>query len=634
MHLDPSWHRQASLNVGIDEIESAVARALSVRLELEAFVVRDPKDAVRKAQLLARANEALEDAHLLGDLIVGAALAQREDSDPFAGTRAAAFVQTLSNPEAQALERDAARSSLRDLADDWLAERRRAVGHVAEVDFSDRDPFHWALEFPEVREQDGFDAIVGNPPFQGGRKISGALGGQYRDFLVTWIAGGARGGADLVAYFYLRAAALLRPAGVFGLIATNTIAQGDTREVGLDQLAAGEMTLFRGIPSRPWPGGANLEMATVWAQRGVWSGRYVLDGAEVGGITPSLAARSRVDGAAERLANNSRRAFIGSYQLGMGFVLSRDEAEKMVANDSRNADVLRPFLIGDDLNQRPDCSPSRWIIDFREWPEERAREYAEPFERLTRLVYPERANKDAAKYPRMVHEWWKYWNARPGLYRAIAPLSRCIAMTLHSKSVQPSLVPADFVFSHGLAIFAYDDDAHFGLLSSGFHWWWAVTHASTMRTDIRYTPTDCFETFARPDLTPDVADAGRALNEHRSALMLDRGEGVTATYNRFHDAHENAEDICQLRELHVELDSAVGDAYGWDDLELGHDFLDTRFGMRFTFESGVRQEVLDRLLELNQQRYAEEGRQGLHGRRKRTRQGATEEELTMELDGV
>ncbi len=634
MHLDPSWHRQASLNLGIDEIEGAVARALDVRLELEAFVVRDPNDAVRKAQLLAGADEALEDAHLLGDLIVGAALAQRDDSDPFAATHAAAFVQTLLDPKARAFDRDAARSLLRDLADDWLAERRRAVGEVAEVDFSDRDPFHWALEFPEVREHAGFDAIVGNPPFQGGRKISGALGGQYRDFLVTWIAGGARGGADLVAYFYLRAAQLLRPDGTFGLIATNTIAQGDTREVGLDRLAADDLTIYRGIASEPWPGGAHLETATVWARRDGWFGTYVLDRVEVGGITPSLAVRSRVEGNPERLAGNQDRSFQGAVVLGMGFVLSPEEAEAMLQADPRNADVVRPYLIGDDLNQRPDGSPSRSVIDFREWPEERARQYAAPFERLDRLVRPERAQKDASKYPRMVHEWWKFWNARPGLHHAIARLDRCIVITRHTKTVIPMLVPANMVYSDATTVFAYDDNAHFGLLSSGFHWWWAVTHASTIRTDIRYTPTDCFETFVQPNLTPVVADLGGALHEHRAALMLDRNEGLTTTYSRLHDPGDQAEDIAHLRELHVELDNAVRNAYGWEDLDLGHAFDDTRFGTRFTFASDPRQEVLDRLLELNHERYAEEVRQGLHGKKKSARKGAAFGALTLELDGV
>lgn len=103
-----------------------------------------------------------------------------------------------------------------------------------------RKPFHWLLEFPEVflRQDAGFSAIVGNPPFQGGQKITGAVGTDYRNYLVDYLANGQRGSADLCAYFFLNAANLLQPAGRFGLVATNTIAQGDTREVGLDQLAA------------------------------------------------------------------------------------------------------------------------------------------------------------------------------------------------------------------------------------------------------------------------------------------------------------------------------------------------------------------------------------------------------------
>ena len=151
------------------------------------------------------------------------------------------------------------------------APRARSARSQA-VEWADRDPFHWALEFPEVWRHGGFDAIVGNPPFQGGQKITGALGDQYRDYLVEWLAGGVRGSADLVAYFYLRAARCCGPSGGFGLIATNTVAQGDTREVGLDQLADGGLTLHRAISSEPWPGGANLEMATVWARRGEWAG--------------------------------------------------------------------------------------------------------------------------------------------------------------------------------------------------------------------------------------------------------------------------------------------------------------------------------------------------------------------------
>src|SRR5215218_6582961 len=113
----------------------------------------------------------------------------------------------------------------------------------------------------------------------------------------------------------------------------------------------------------------------------------------------------------------------------------------------------------------------------------------------------------------MVHEWWKYWRARRELYQALAPLSRCIAITSVSKVVQPMLIPTDAVFSHALVVFAYDDHAHFGLLSCGFHWWWAVTYASTLETRVRYTSTDCFETFAQPPLGSRVERLGGDLNK-------------------------------------------------------------------------------------------------------------------------
>lgn len=138
-----------------------------------------------------------------------------------------------------------------------------------------------------------------------------------------------------------------------------------------------------------------------------------------------------------------------------------------------------------------------------------------------------------------------------------------------------------------------------------------------MRTDIRYTPTDCFETFPQPQLTAAIEEAGRALNEHRAASMIENDEGLTKTYNRVHDPDDDNPGIVRLRQLHVSLDEAVADAYGWSDLDLGHGHHDTPWGTRFTFQPSVRQEILDRLLELNHQRYQEEVRQGLHDKPRR-----------------
>jgi hypothetical protein len=631
MHLDPHWHRQTSpVNIeAVAAIDAAVQRALKLRRDLEAFVVRDAHDAKRKTELLAEADDALDDAGLLGDLVVAAAVAQADDADPFTAM-SPAHVRTMLDPQATETDRTVARDYVHTLAADWLVETQRTTGDVPEVSFEDREPFHWPLEFPEVWQQGGFDAIVGNPPFQGGQKITSALGSQYRDFLVTWLAGGTRGSADLVAYFYLRASRLLRPTGGFGLIATNTVAQGDTREVGLDQLDSQGMTIYRAIASEPWPGGASLEMATVWMCRAGWEGARTLDRADVVGITPSLTVRSRTGGNAHRLRAYQRLSFQGSNVLGMGFVLSPEEAGTMLAADPRNAEVVLPYLTGEDLNQRPDGSPSRWVINFRDWPLEKAAEFELPFDRVRRLVRPERAkNKDV----RRREIWWQFTRPTLDLYDAIRDLERCMAITLVSKVVQPALVPTGLVYAHKLGVFAYGDTAHFGLLTSAAHWWWAVTRGSTLGAAPNYSPTDCFETFVQPELTTGVGELGGALNEHRAALMLDRQEGLTKTYNRVHDPEETSDDIVLLRELHTELDYAVRDAYGWTDLDLGHDFHPTKFGIRYTFAPVPRQEILDRLLELNHQRYAEEVRQGLHGKKaKRPKQPA--QEMTLGFDGV
>jgi hypothetical protein len=162
------------------------------------------------------------------------------------------------------------------------------------------------------------------------------------------------------------------------------------------------------------------------------------------------------------------------------------------------------------------------------------------------------------------------------------------------------------VFSEGTALFAYDDVFHFGVLSSAFHWWWTVKYASTLESRIRYTPSDVFETFPQPEYSASVGLAGRALDEHRRALMVDRHEGLTKTYNRVNSPGEIAADIVELRRLHVDLDAAVAAAYGWQDLDLGHDFQETRVGTRFTVAPAAQTEILDRLLELNHARFARE----------------------------
>ncbi len=144
----------------------------------------------------------------------------------------------------------------------------------AREQLQERRTFHWPVEFPEVFAGGGFDAFVGNPPFMGGQKITGAFGTDYRDFLVNNIANGQRGSADLCAYFFLRAHSLARSDNsMIGMLATSTIAQGGTRIVGLEQLVSfSATTIVRAVPSAAWPGPAALQVAHLWLRRGVWTG--------------------------------------------------------------------------------------------------------------------------------------------------------------------------------------------------------------------------------------------------------------------------------------------------------------------------------------------------------------------------
>ena len=595
--------------VAVKAVERLVGRALELRREMRGIETIGPADIGRKQGLNRETESCLATLETIADILTGAALKTAGERDPataltkFLESDAAVIqqlVEALDTPaEADALSR------ARDRAGERLDAGRPDGAPL-------RDPLHWPIAFPEVFSgpgTPGFDVFLGNPPFMGGQKITGAAGTDYRNHLIAWIAGGKKGSADLVAYFFLKSTKLARS---LGFLATNTIAQGDTSEVGLTQVIDGGWIIHRAFSSTGWPGVASLEIAKVWAGCRPWKGGRPLDGLPVARIDEMLYPASESGWRKQRLAANADQSFQGSILLGMGFTMSPGEAHALIEQDRRNDDVLFPFLGGEDLNKSPTQSAPRWAINFFDWPEERAREYADCFAIVEKMIMPERATvNDAA-----ARNWWRHLRPRPKLYRTIRPLTRVLAIALTSKSVQPCFVSANQVFANSLGIFAYDDDFHFGVLTSGFHHRWAVRYASSLRTDLRYTPSDVFETFPQPPYSDAVASSGRELDAHRSRLMKDRQLGLTSIQNLVHDPDiRTDEGVQRLRNLHVALDVAVRNAYGWDDLDLAHGFHAVRGqGVRFTFSLKASNRVLELLLELNRERYQAEVAAGLHKR--------------------
>jgi len=396
---------------------------------------------------------------------------------------------------------------------------------------------------------------------------------------------------------------LLSPSGQLGYVTTNTLIEGDTLAVGLLQLESRGWVVRRGTRAHAWPSAsANLSIIEIWASKASCSTDAVLDDDRVPRLTVDLQPFLTETGRPERLVENEGFAFIGSYVLGLGFTLEEPEAEAMIAEDTKNAEVLFPYVIGADLNRRPDCSASRWIVNFREWDEARARQYAEPWHKLERDVMPGRLQKDRHKYPRMVYEWWKFWQYRQGLEEATTDLDHVLAISLVGNTLLPVRVPTGQVFSHVCGVFAQDDFASLSVLSSSAHQAWVIRYTSTMRTDIRYAPSDVFLTFPRPAPTQELEELGRTLDTERRRLMLGRSLGLTKLYNQVHDPAVPDPAIVRLRDIHADIDRAVLAAYGWEDLdpEIGHH--ETKIGVRWTVSRQARFELLDRLLVENHRR--------------------------------
>ena len=592
---------------GALDVDTVVKRVTDRRQDLASEVSStDPARSTRTKQRLQQENE--EDLKLLtrvADAIVAVGLNPKIGAKPGKQLNEAYGVLAVALGRAFPTEGAGDDSSLKAILKSGLTP-------TVPTDYKRWHCLHWPLAMPEVMERGGFDAIIGNPPFLGAKKLSPTMGQNLREWFVNVLADRRAGNADLVAYFFLRAFSLLNERGTMGLIATNTVAQGDTREVGLDQMVDSGFTITCAIQSRSWPSqGANLEFAAVWGTRHVVSPQVTMlcDDESVPRISTLLEPAGRVEGKPERLIENSGIAFQGCIVLGKGFILEPEEAGECIAEDPRNAEVLFPYLNGEDLNSRPDCSASRWVVDFNERSQEAARQYKLPWKRVFDKVRPERVVKDAEKYPRMVNEWWKYWNSRPAMRKAIADLDEVLVIALVSKTVMPVRVPTGQVFSHKLAVFATHRFADQAVLSSNFHWFWVVVYSSTLETRVNYSPSDAYVTFPRPEPTPELEIIGRTLDTERREIMLRRELGLTKLYNLVNDPGLEAgtdPDVDRMRAIHVELDAAVAAAYGWEDLDLTHGFHTYRKMTRWTLPPATRVEILDRLLEENHRRAAAE----------------------------
>jgi len=636
----------AQLDLIDREIREVLTEAVSARERIVALASDDsPAGQREKERLLGDAQDAVGRLRMIGDLVLGAFFSSTKDK-----------------------EREAERVRRRDLVEVWLHTGRgeRELAELA-INFRGHIPaFHWMIEYPEVfwaeradplnggkrGGQAWMDGFVGNPPFAGKNNV---LAMECGEELVWWLGQihtGTNGSADYCAHFFRRCAHLLGNSGTLGLIATNTIAQGNTRASGLQPIVAAGGVIYDATRTLPWPGEAAVTVSVVHVATG---NAAKVPGAILDGV-PVAQINSRLRGGAERpdpepLLGNAGNCFVGSYVLGMGFVLTPDERESLLKKNPNNAECIFPFLGGEEVNSHPTQEFDRYVIDFGDMSLEEAGRWPDLISIVRNLVKPERDRlKDNSDGRRRKNYWWQFGQkTNPALSASLARLRHCLINSQVSKHLIFARQPIGRVFSHGVYVYPLPRDAHFATLQSRVHEGWARLLSSTMEDRLRYTPSDCFTTFPFPAdaSTGELEAIGGTLNTTRAHYAAMTWQGLTTTYNQLKDPGYTGDlslssserpatppsaatappglsaqvdtittdpdllhpetrvaYIHYLRRLHEDLDRAVLAAYGWSDIAVPPYCpatpADRAAGALF------EDTVIDRLFALNAERAAEE----------------------------
>lgn len=606
-------------------IEKTVLEAIELRQRLREMRILDIHDVEAMARLDADARRLLEVPERIADSFIGEVFAASGNASVLENGLA-----TLAIQAEQAVEGDP------DAIGAVIVRARTTLSVDLPTGRPSRLPFHWPLEFPEVfkKVDPGFNAVLGNPPFLGGRRISSAFGEAYERAIKQIGLGNAKGSINFVLYFILRGIRCLRANGAAGFLATDSITENETREVGLAE-AFKLAPPYCAKSSFPWPGKAGVYVSILHFWRGEWAGRKQLDGVDVSSITTMLEPGNELS-TPLRLKLNTPFCSDGVKVQGIGFVLDEQEAMQIIGDEPNAEEVVTRYVVGDDINTDPRHIGKRWVINFWKRSDLESQQYVTPWKIVTERVKPYRDS-----LTKQVHEdcFWKFWDRREAFFDRVRSKGRALVCSKLSKHFAVVFGDPQFIYSEKAKVFDFQSYSAFCVLQSTIHSSWSLVWGSTTGETPAYVGSSCFDTFPFPSvLTGDgvpestfeldyLKDIGERYYLLREKTIAESGKGLTALYNRFHSSSDQSAEISALREVHTEMDVAVLRAYGWADIHPEHQSIQTRYGVRFTLSESSRVEILHRLINLNSQRYAEEVARGLHGKTSSSRNSASDRAL-------
>ncbi|MEA5515916.1 DNA methyltransferase [Nodularia sp. UHCC 0506] len=399
------------------------------------------------------------------------------------------------------------------------------------------------------------NAIIGNPPFLGGKKLRLELGDETTDKIYKAFPD-IKGQPDFCVFWFRKSHDYLDEKGRAGLVGTNSIAQVSGRKASLDYIVSNGGIIHDAISTQEWSGDAAVHVSIVnWAKEK--AKQNFLDNIEVAFIHSSLKSETSVTDAV-KLKANKNFSFESCALGGKGFIISEQEAKEWIAQYSKNQEVLKPMADGKTLINP--CQKLDWVIDFNDMSIEQASEYELPLKRVKEKVKPQ---KDINRSNLSQTYWWRFRRYSPAMRKALKSLECYFAIPKISKWVVFIPVDISILPCEANMVIASDDFYILGILTSKIHRLWVKAQSSTLKGDTRYTNTTCFETFPFPQ-TPDaklvqqIRAKAEELHQYRTQQMESKQWGITTLYNKFFN-----EPSSQLYKLHEQLDKLVMQAYNF-----------------------------------------------------------------------